>query len=56
MVEGACLESMYTLIAYQGFESLALRQYFDIDEISSANFREGSLFVGSRFISLLLRK
>ena len=27
MVEGARLESVYTLIAYRGFESLPLRQY-----------------------------
>ena len=26
MVEGARLESVYTLIAYRGFESLSLRQ------------------------------
>lgn len=27
MAEGARLESVYTLIAYRGFESLPLRQY-----------------------------
>ena len=27
VVEGACLESMYTVIPYRGFESLSLRQF-----------------------------
>ena len=29
MAEGARLESVYTLIAYRGFESLSLRQIID---------------------------
>ena len=28
MVEGARLESVYTLIAYRGFESLSLRHFY----------------------------
>ncbi len=37
MVEGARLESVYTLIAYRGFESLSLRQI-------KQGTRNGSLF------------
>ncbi len=33
MAEGARLESVYTLIAYRGFESLPLRQYETLAEM-----------------------
>ena len=38
MVEGARLESVYTLIAYRGFESLSLRQTKKIARASGLFF------------------
>ena len=39
MAEGARLESVYTLIAYRGFESLSLR-HFQISKLAFLDYEE----------------
>ena len=39
MAEGARLESVYTLIAYRGFESLSLRQNFQTNDYQTTSHK-----------------
>ena len=51
MVEGACLESMYTVTPYRGFESLSLRHSF-VAGLSLLDFR-GVTPLPSRTLQLI---
>ena len=55
MAEGARLESVYTLIAYRGFESLSLRQILKPDSKESGFFvcSEMPVLCNTRGVALL---
>ncbi len=55
MVEGARLESVYTVTPYRGFESLRVRHFAEFGMYSTMNFYQNDLFwnISSTIIALI---